>query len=57
MQNGIHFEMGVRQGIDGNLVRTLQGRAVGTDMEIQGFDGGGRGIGARYFWHSGNYKL
>ncbi len=38
MEDGLHFEMGVGEGVDGDLESGFEGRAVGTDVEIDILD-------------------
>ena len=40
MENRIHFEMSVGEGIDGNFKGAFKSGTIGTDMEFNRFDGG-----------------
>jgi len=42
MEDGLHLEMGIGEGIDGDFEGGFESGAVGADMEVDGIDGGHR---------------
>ena len=40
MEDGLHFKMGVGEGVYGDLKSAFESRTVGTDMKIDLVDGG-----------------